>query len=431
MKKFVVVLFVSISNIAVAQLPLSLNDAQQRALQYNYEVQIVRNYTIASRLENTYGNAGGLPSVDLNLRDQESLTDIDQKFSNGTEISRNGNASNNFNGQLLVNYTLFNGFRIRATRDRLNALENAGEQNLLAQFQNTLAEVTIKYFDVVRQQRYRSALIRSKEFADQKLNIIDQRVKLGLSNDADLFQARIDANTADQNLAEQDLFIHRAIVDLNSIMVVDLDTIYQLTDSMVIDREIILDSVLTFVQKNPELQAILSQAKASEQIIQEIQSERLPSLRLDGGYSYNRTVNQAGFSLFNLSTGPVIGATLQFPIYSGGAVRSREKVASLNAGNARLQASMTEQRLEAQALKSFEAYQTALGQLQQQEESYQLASRVLDIQLERFSIGASTILDLRAAQASFEQAAGSLVNAKYIAKLSETELKRLMCKLGN
>jgi outer membrane protein len=92
---------------------------------------------------------------------------------------------------------------------------------------------------------------------------------------------------------------------------------------------------------------------------------------------------------------------------------------------------MTEQRLEAQALKSFEAYQTALGQLQQQEESYQLASRVLDIQLERFSIGASTILDLRAAQASFEQAAGSLVNAKYIAKLSETELKRLMCKLGN
>jgi hypothetical protein len=431
MKKFVVFVAVSIAKMAVAQLPLSLHDAQQRALQYNYEVQMVRNSTNASRIENTYGNAGGLPSVDLNLRDQESLTDIDQKFSNGTEISRNGNASNNFNGQALVNYTLFNGFRIRATRDRLNALENAGEQNLLAQFQNTLAAVTVKYFDIVRQQRYKSALIRSKEFADQKLNIIDQRVKLGLSNDADLFQARIDANTADQNLAEQDLLIRRAIVDLNTIMVVDLDTLYQLTDSMIIDREIILDSVLQFVYKNPELQASLSLAKASDQIIQEIQSERLPSLRLDGGYSYNRTVNQAGFSLFNLSNGPVIGATLQIPIYSGGTIRSQEKIASLNADNARLEAAVTGQRLQAQAIKSFEAYQTALGQLEQQEESFDLASRVLDIQLERFSVGASTILDLRAAQASFEQAAGSLVNARYIAKLSETELKRLMCRLGN
>jgi outer membrane protein TolC len=157
----------------------------------------------------------------------------------------------------------------------------------------------------------------------------------------------------------------------------------------------------------------------------------MPSLRLDGGYSYNRTVNEAGFALFNLSNGPAIGATLQVPLYNGGSVRSQEKIARLNADNARVAVSMTQQRLEAQAIKSYEAYRTALGQLDQQEESFALASQVLDIQLQRFSVGQSTILDLRAAQSSFEQTAASLVNARYIAKLAETELRRLMCRLGS
>ncbi len=431
MKKSSIVLLVALVNTVYGQVPLSLYEAQQTAVRKNYEVQLARNAAEVNRLENTYGNAGGLPTVGLSMRDQESLTDIDQEFSNGTKISRSGNASNNFNGQLLVNYTLFNGFRIRATRERLAALEAAGEQELLAQLQNTLADVTVTYFDVVRQQRYRTSLVRSKEFADQKLEIIDQRVKVGLSNNADLFQARIDVNASEQHLAEQDLLIRRAMVDLNTTIVSPVDTQYLLTDSMVIDRSIALDSVLGFLRNHPELLASLSRADALEESIREVRSQRMPSLRLDGGYSYNRTVNEAGFALFNLSNGPAIGATLQVPLYNGGSVRSQEKIARLNADNARVAVSMTQQRLEAQAIKSYEAYRTALGQLDQQEESFTLASQVLDIQLQRFSVGQSTILDLRAAQSSFEQTAASLVNARYIAKLAETELRRLMCRLGS
>ena len=431
MKKSSIVLLVALVNTVYGQVPLSLYEAQQTAVRKNYEVQLARNAAEVNRLENTYGNAGGLPTVGLSMRDQESLTDIDQEFSNGTKISRSGNASNNFNGQLLVNYTLFNGFRIRATRERLAALEAAGEQELLAQLQNTLADVTVTYFDVVRQQRYRTSLVRSKEFADQKLEIIDQRVKVGLSNNADLFQARIDVNASEQHLAEQDLLIRRAMVDLNTTIVSPVDTQYLLTDSMVIDRSIALDSVLGFLRNHPELLASLSRADALEESIREVRSQRMPSLRLDGGYSYNRTVNEAGFALFNLSNGPAIGATLQVPLYNGGSVRSQEKIARLNADNARVAVSMTQQRLEAQAIKSYEAYRTALGQLDQQEESFALASQVLDIQLQRFSVGQSTILDLRAAQSSFEQTAASLVNARYIAKLAETELRRLMCRLGS
>jgi len=431
MKKSSIVLLVALVNTVYGQVPLSLYEAQQTAVRKNYKVQLARNAAEVNRLENTYGNAGGLPTVGLSMRDQESLTDIDQEFSNGTKISRSGNASNNFNGQLLVNYTLFNGFRIRATRERLAALEAAGEQELLAQLQNTLADVTVTYFDVVRQQRYRTSLVRSKEFADQKLEIIDQRVKVGLSNNADLFQARIDVNASEQHLAEQDLLIRRAMVDLNTTIVSPVDTQYLLTDSMVIDRSIALDSVLGFLRNHPELLASLSRADALQESIREVRSQRMPSLRLDGGYSYNRTVNEAGFALFNLSNGPAIGATLQVPLYNGGSVRSQEKIARLNADNARVAVSMTQQRLEAQAIKSYEAYRTALGQLDQQEESFALASQVLDIQLQRFSVGQSTILDLRAAQSSFEQTAASLVNARYIAKLAETELRRLMCRLGS
>ena len=274
-------------------------------------------------------------------------------------------------------------------------------------------------------------LFRSRDFSEKKLEIINARTQAGLSNDADLFQARIDFNTTDQNLAEQHLLIRKSEVELAQLLALSPDTFFLLNDSILIDRSISRDTVFSFIDQQPQLASATAKIVISEQQLREIRSQRYPSLRLDGGYSYNRSANAAGFSLLNIYHGPAIGATLQVPLYNGGAVKSQEKAARLQIDNARLEQEKTRLNLKAQAIASYEAYTTALNQLDAQQESFRLAGQVLDIQLMRFKEGQSTILDLRAAQSSYEQTAAALVNAMFVAKIAETELKRLMCRLGS
>ena len=426
MKTQLLLVVLLITSTGWAQQPLSVKEAQDVALKNNFAIRIAQNNADAARLNNTAGMAGALPQVDLSSRDQEMLTDINQSFSNGTEISRTGNSSNSFSASANASYFLFNGFKIQASKQRLDALQSIGQQELLIQLQLTASQVTAKYFDIVRQQRYQAALLKSQEFAIKKQEIINQRVQVGLSNNADLFQATIDVNDVKQSLAEQELLIRRSTVDLAVLMSLHPDSLFTLTDTIVIDRSIGLDSVLRYLDSHPEMIAAEQRSTVSEQLFREIRSQRLPSIRLDGAYGYSRTANEAGFSLLNQFSGPSVGATLQVPIYYGGSVKTQERIAQLNASSAKTETAMTKQRLEADAIKSYEAYRIALGQLDQQEESFILAGQVMEIQLQRFSLGQSTILDLRAAQSSYEQTAASVVNVRYIAKLAEIELKRLM-----
>ena len=50
--------------------------------------------------------------------------------------------------------------------------------------------------------------------------------------------------------------------------------------------------------------------------------------------------------------------------------------------------------------------------------------------MQNFQVNQATILDVKAAQTSFEEAAYLLVNLKYAAKTAEIELKQLTYKLG-
>ncbi|MFM2135767.1 MAG: hypothetical protein RL021_1167 [Bacteroidota bacterium] len=428
MKK-ILFFFLAFTAGAYAQPSLSVRDAMDLAIVRNYDLQIARNTAEEFRLNNSPGNAGAFPSVEFNARDRQSRFDVAQDFSNGTQISRKGTTSNALGADVTLNVTLFNGFRIRATQSRYAALQEVGEQKLILQIQNTLSQVIFRYFDVDRLKRYHSALERSREFADQKLKIIEQRRELGLANNADLFQARIDLNATDQHLAEQQLLIRRAEVDLAVTLGVDPDTLFTLTDSVIIDTGISLDSVLSKMDAFPELLTAAAMTNVNEEYIREARAARMPSLRMDGGYGYSRTENSGGFSLLNEFNGPSVGATLQIPLFNGGIFQTQEKVARLRLSSSQADAKSVRQKVEAQVIKAYQAYRIALGQVNQQTESHELAGQLLDIQLMRFTNGQSTILDLRAAQSGYEDAAAGLVNAKFVAKIAETELFRLMTSL--
>jgi outer membrane protein TolC len=61
----------------------------------------------------------------------------------------------------------------------------------------------LKYYAVVQQQNFSTTLEKSLEVSKQRLSIIESRRSVGMSNDADLIQAKLDVNSQLQSIQSQ------------------------------------------------------------------------------------------------------------------------------------------------------------------------------------------------------------------------------------
>ncbi|MCX6229687.1 MAG: TolC family protein [Bacteroidia bacterium] len=416
---------------ALAQNPITLKSAIDSTLKNNFDIQIASNNVEISKLNNNVGMAGGLPAVNINIVDNQTSSDVLQKLNSGAEIKKSAANGNALTSNITAGILLYNGSRVIATRQRLQSLQKQSELQLNLQIQNSIAAVMAKYYDIVRQSEYLKIIERSKDVSQTKLDIITDRRKVGMANDADYLQALIDLNTIVQSLKSQQLIVDETKTELLQLMSIKKFYAFQLKDSIVVDKSIELESILSYLQKNPQYLSSEQQIKINEQVVKEVSSLRYPSLRINTGLNFNRNQSSAGLTLMNQNVGPYAGISLQVPIYNGNTYKTQKKTAQVNVDNAKIQLESLFTALTADALKTFHAYQTSLEQISSQQNSVDLSAKLIQVVLQRFSVNQATILDVKAAQASFENSGYQLVNLSYAAKIAEIELKRLKYQLAN
>ena len=431
MKKLYLLLLFLLPLVGVAQPVLSLKNAIDTTMINSFDIRIAANNMEISKVNNSFGVAGGLPVITASATDNQSVSKVNQKLNSGTEIAKSSVNGNSLTSSLNAGIILFNGRRVIATKERLSLLQNQSELLLNVQVQNSMAIVMAKYYDIIRQQEYYKIIQSSLDVSQKKLDIITERKNVGMANDADYLQALIDVNTAQQVLRSQQLVVNQTKMDLLQLMSKKKFYPFEVNDSILFDASIQLNSILTFLQQNPQYLSSEQQIKITEQVVKEVTALRYPSLRMNTGYNLNRTQSDAGQFLFNLNSGPYAGVTIQIPIYNGNAYKVQKEVAEYNVKNARLQQESLLNFLTADAIKTYESYTTTLQQLESQKSSIESSRKLINVVMQRFQVNQATILDIKAAQNSFELTGYQLVNLKFAAKISEIELKRLMYQLGN
>jgi outer membrane protein len=431
MKKFLIYILISLPSILEAQIPLTITAAIDTALKNNFDIQIARNNTEINTISNTFGNAGGLPTVSATSTDNNSLISLNQKLNSGINTSRNNVRNSSLNSGLTASMVLFNGFQIKATKERLDWLQKQSLSQLNLQIQNTIAAVMTSYYDILRQQSYLNIIKSSIEVSSKKLDIVKSRYNVGMANDADLLQAQIDLSSAEQDLKGQQLIIDQAKTSLLQIMSVKHFYSVVVHDTISIDKSIQRDTVVNFLEKNPQYLAAVQQIKINEQILRQQKGFRYPSLRINTGYNYTYSTSTAGLNLSTRNYGPTVGASLQIPIFNGTIYKTQQDVALFNVKIAELEKESILTSLKADAIKTYDSFESTLQQITSQQISYENAVKLVNVVVQRFRLNEATILDVKAAQASFEGAGNTLVNLQYSAKIAEIELKRLLSKLGN
>lgn len=431
MKLFCSLLILILPLFASAQPTITLKGAIDTTLKHNFEIQIAENIVEISKINNTAGMAGGLPAVNVNVVDNESSIDVYQKLNSGVEIKKSNATSNSLTSNLTAGILLFNGYRVMATREKLHNLQKQSELELNLQIQNSIALVMAKYYDIVRQLEYLKIIETLFDVSQKKLEIVAARKNAGMANEADYLQAQIDLNSVTQNLKTQELVVNQTKTELLQLMSIRNYYLFDVKDTIVVDKSIELNAIIGYLQKNPQYLSTEQQVKINEQVVKEVSALRYPSIRLNTGMNFNRSQSAAGLTLINQNIGPYAGVTLALPLYNGNTYKIQKKTATFNVQNAKLQLESLLNALTADAVKTYQAYSTSLQQIDFQQNSVELSIKLIKVVMQRFKVNQATILDVKAAQASYETTGYQLVNLAYSAKIAEIELKRLRYQLGN
>lgn len=417
------ILFNSIEN-NYAQIQLSLQSAIDSALQNNLNIQVARNNIAIANLNNTYANAGGMPQVNAVLNNTNSLTNIHQNLSNGVEISKNNALTNNIatgvNGSIL----LYNGDRVKFTKKRLELLTEQSEHELNIQIQNTIANVMIKYYDIIKQSAFIDLLKKNFEFSKNKSNLISQRAIVGMANEVDRITALMDINNSTLAIANQEMLLRQSELDLIQYIGISPRQKIIVNDSILIDNSLVEKIIEERLYKNVDFVYSENIIRLNEILLKETKALKYPSIRMNAAYNLNYTKSSSGFNLLNESYGPSLGATIQIPIYSG-LVKSQEKVLNYQIKNAELAKEDKYKMMQNEVAKMYSQYQSLQSQSKQLTNNYQLALQLVELTLQKYQYNQATLLELQSAQSSFENLGYQRIQVNYLHKLAEIELKRI------
>ncbi len=430
MIRFLSILFFSLLlEDSIAQ-QLTLDSAIAIAMRNSPGMMIAKNNVDIAVINNNYGIAGGLPLIQGTSNVTQQMTTLEQQYSNPLNNKSSTNApSNNINAGFAASVPVFAGGRIQSEKRRLEVVESQSKQVYNSRAQTLIYNVVLKYYDVVRQQEYAKTLDASIRASKQRLEIVKQQQAVGVANDADLFQSQVDLNTQTQSLIAQQLVIDQTKTDLLTLLILNPDSTILVKDTIVVDKALHLDSILTAAYQNPDIQAAYEQIRINQYLEKEVGGQRYPSASVSLGYNFSRTTNPQGFNQLNQAYGPIVGLGVTIPIFNGGIYKRQQQIAGINVQTSQLQKDTLMLNVHSTAVKNWQAYLNNLQQLETAKQNFDLSQKLLNLVLMRFQYKVATIVDVTLAQQSFENAGFQLVNVSYAAKAAEVQLRRLANQL--
>jgi outer membrane protein TolC len=130
----------------------TLKKCIETGLERNYSIRIIKNEEQISVNNATLGNAGYLPTLDMNGGLSGSVYDYGYNYINGASASEKGINSETVNAGLNFNWTIFDGFGIQADYRKLKELQKMGELNTRIAIEDLAANIAAEYYNLIRQR---------------------------------------------------------------------------------------------------------------------------------------------------------------------------------------------------------------------------------------------------------------------------------------
>ncbi|MEZ4806221.1 MAG: TolC family protein [Flavobacteriales bacterium] len=409
---------------------LTAEEAVRIAVEQNHGIRLARLDARTAELLNNAGNAGMLPTLDANGVYSIDNSSTKQTFFSG-EVREADNADTRvLDGALALNWTVFDGLAMFAAKDRLEALEAIGRNELRQRIESTVYDVLTSYYLTVQLNKGLLVQREGLRISRERLAIIEAGQRIGTASGLAAVQARLDLSA--DSAALLDLMQQHAIAGtrLNTLLGRPPE------DPITVGAEIPATEEM-------ELAAVLEKARGGNTVLQQARYEQLladvtvrelkgalfPRIDVFGNYGYTRSTSAVGFLQSNTAIGPDYGLRVSVPLFRGLQANRAVEVAKVTREMADIATDQALLQLEKQVLDAWTAYTTARDRVALETDNLRGIRTQVDIALETYRLGSITAIELREVQNGLIAAENRLLLAQYEAKRAELELKWLAGEL--
>jgi outer membrane protein TolC len=415
---------------ARSQQMLTVEEAVAAAIQNNYDIQLLRNDSALAALNNSYAYAALLPRLNASTAMVFNNNNTRQRLADGSERKQGGIRSNNISSSVNLNWTIFDGFKMFATRDKLAEIVRLGELNIKNQLVITVSDVIKTYYNIVRQKQQLVAIEEQMSLNDERVTQAEKKLSVGLGAKPELLQAKVDLNAQKASRLKQQTVIDQLKEQLNQLMVMARETRYEVSDTIPIRNDLVVTEILQAAETNsPELLVAKQNISIARLTLKERKAERFPVVSFNSAYNFSKTENKLVVNnftpLLNRNLGLNYGLSAAIPIFNGFNVKRQVKAAQLDIDYQNTLYNYQKWRMDVAISNAFKDYELQKKTLRLEEENILLAKENVYIASERLRLGVTSYLELRETQKSLEDAYNRLIAARYDSKLAETELLRL------
>ena len=416
-----------------AQDVVDLSMLIDRVLTENYQVKIVRNEAQQAANNNTIGNAGFLPTVDLQGTNSRAWNNTRQKMYSG-DIREGDNAETKIlNGYIEAAWTVFDGFRMFATRDKLFTLEQIGNLDAKYFIEQTITDVSIAYYQLVSEINLLENLQKTLAVSQFRYKLQGKKRNVGAGTTLDYNLAIMDYHSDSLAVIRQEQVIKSLQIQLNRLTKQDLDIALkpankELTSQGIGNKEALAQQA---VESNKSIRLSMLQEIIADKNIRIAKSSRYPEVNLTGRYSFSRQNMEIGVTQENRTYGTTIGINVRMNLFDGLRLRQIIKNEELTKENTSLMRQNTTDIVTSEILDCYYEYQSLLNQQSLAKQNILLAESsqsIASVQLEGGSING---YDFRQTQLAVINAQNQLIRINFSLKALEIEIGRLTGQLSD
>lgn len=415
----------------LAQPPLSLTEALAIGLRNNYDLRLANLEQRQAEANDTWGNAGALPRLDLNVNGRYFRSQNPASFFVGNQ---------NISPGLSLNWTVFDGFAMFANKQRFELLEEESAGNAAVVVENTIQAITLAYYDALVQQQ--ELAVRSELLANsqERLAYEEFRREVGSTSTFDLLQFKNAVITDSAAVVNQRLTLRNTLRRLNLLMQEPIQNLYDLTDTLStrFDPYQLGDLQESMLANNHNLQNQYLRQQIRRQETRSAQAAYLPTLTVGANANLTKgTTLFANRDTANPEAPPTrapvdwasdyaVSFTLSFNLFDGFNRQRQVQLAQLNEAIAATSSRQLEQSLTNELFVVYDNYEARRQIFSLQGENARNARRNLDLANDRFESGLINSFDFRQVQEQYLSAELSRLQALRDLSAAEVELIRLI-----
>ncbi|HUM66910.1 MAG TPA: TolC family protein, partial [Chitinophagaceae bacterium] len=314
---------------------LTLEEAIATALQNNYDIQLSKNDSMVAALDYSYRNAAFLPT--LNGLASTTWNDNNQRqtLADGSKREQKSIKSHNSAASAQLNWTLFDGLKMFAIRDKAAEYIQLGSLGIKNQVVNSVASVISTYYNIVRQKQQLKAVEEQIALNEERVRLSQYKLDIGTGAKPDLLQSKVDLNEQKALKLEQLTLIEQLKEQLIQVMNVAPGLSFEVSDSIPLNTTIGLGDIQEDLERsNPQLLIAQKNIDIARLTLRERKADRFPILSFNSAYNYSKTDNKKVINpfspLFNQSNGLNYGFSATIPIFNRFTVKRQIKQAELD-----------------------------------------------------------------------------------------------------